>query len=232
MPVRWDADKQATLFVTIMNTHQVAVDAQRVVDSWPEDGKDGDEKPTPRAIKEILAKIKKRVATKSGGTSAATTPVKVSNASRPKSKATPRSAAKKRKRANEDSDSDSPAPSSTRKQVKKLGGGSPTPKRNADASVAPACLLSNSSEDQGVTAPANRNMGYPTPADTASPAETSAYRSTPRRAASVKIANYIKEEQSDSNEDEDQDEEAKNDQAVSDAESDASAWENNAVDEV
>ncbi|KAK7534269.1 uncharacterized protein J3D65DRAFT_479557 [Phyllosticta citribraziliensis] len=233
MPVRWDSDKKVTLFVTIMNTHQVAVDAQRVVDAWPGDG---DEKPTARAIKEILGKIKKNVATKSGGTSATTTPVKVTNArpkATPQPKATPRSA-KKRKRFDDSSDSDSPAPSSTRKELKELGGGSPTPKKRANKNVATTCVLPNGSEDQSVTAngSVNERVGYPTPADTASPAETTAFRSTPRRAASAKIANYIKEEQITTDENDDEENEAANDEVTSEADSDVSAWENNLVEEV
>ncbi|KAK8169828.1 hypothetical protein IWX90DRAFT_190556 [Phyllosticta citrichinensis] len=227
MPVRWDSDKKATLFVTIMNTHQVAVDAQRVVDAWPGDG---DEKPTARAIKEILGKIKKNVATKSGGASATTTPVKVTNV---KPKATPRST-KKRKKFDDSSDSDSPAPSSTRKELKELDGGSPTPKKRANKNVATACVLPNGSEDLSVTAngSVNERVGYPTPADTASPSETTAFRSTPHRAASAKIANYIKEEQITTDENDDEENEAAIDEVTSEADSDVSAWENNYVEEV
>ncbi|KAK8199710.1 hypothetical protein HDK77DRAFT_481245 [Phyllosticta capitalensis] len=184
MPVRWTDDKKALLFVTIMNTHQLSVDAKLVVDAWPDN--EG-EKPTERAIREILIKTKKKVANKSTGGSASSTPTKV-KVSKPRAKPTPRSA-KKRKQMEENDDSDSPSPSGSRKELKDLGGASPTPKRG-DSVVETGYLVPDNDADMGVT----DGVGYPTPADTASPAVLPR-RATPRRAASVKVGSYVKAEQ-------------------------------------
>jgi len=55
MPVRWTAENDHLLLLTLLETHQIKVDGEKIRTAWPE--KAG-EKPTARAIKERIVKIK------------------------------------------------------------------------------------------------------------------------------------------------------------------------------
>ncbi|KAJ9485557.1 hypothetical protein VN97_g7806 [Penicillium thymicola] len=57
--VKWDSNADQTLLAKILETHDLSVDATRVAEAWPT--QDSDHKPTPRAIKERLARIKENV---------------------------------------------------------------------------------------------------------------------------------------------------------------------------
>ncbi|KAJ5171255.1 uncharacterized protein N7500_004038 [Penicillium coprophilum] len=54
--VKWDAIADQTLLATIVETHHLSVDAAKVAEAWPT--QDEDHRPTPRAIKERLHKIR------------------------------------------------------------------------------------------------------------------------------------------------------------------------------
>ncbi|KXG54206.1 uncharacterized protein PGRI_073500 [Penicillium griseofulvum] len=67
------------LLTTIIQTHQLSVDAAKVAEAWPV--QDEDQKPTPRAIKERLTKIKEKIRARNpsvaaSGTSSPVTPKK------------------------------------------------------------------------------------------------------------------------------------------------------------
>ncbi|KAJ5963911.1 uncharacterized protein N7479_003787 [Penicillium vulpinum] len=81
--VKWDSVADQTLLTTILETHQLRVDAAKVAEAWP--AQDGKPKPTPRAIKERLARIKENnrlrssshsVSATASGTSSPVTPKK------------------------------------------------------------------------------------------------------------------------------------------------------------
>ncbi|KAJ5705297.1 hypothetical protein N7536_000986 [Penicillium majusculum] len=100
--VKWDSAADQTLLAKILETHDLSVDAARVAEAWPT--QDNDHKPTPRAIKERLSRIRENVRLGSAAGSGPSSPVT------PK-KRTPR------KKANENSASASP--SRKRKRVTK-----------------------------------------------------------------------------------------------------------------
>ncbi|KAJ5607843.1 hypothetical protein N7537_004462 [Penicillium hordei] len=100
--VKWDSTADQTLLAKILETHDLSVDAARVAEAWPT--QDSDQKPTPRAIKERLARIKENVRIGNAAGSGPSSPVT------PK-KRTPR------KKANETAAS--AGPSRKRKRVTK-----------------------------------------------------------------------------------------------------------------
>ncbi|CAI7647068.1 unnamed protein product [Penicillium discolor] len=100
--VKWDSAADQTLLAKILETHDLSVDAARVAEAWPT--QDNDHKPTPRAIKERLSRIRENVRLGSATGSGPSSPVT------PK-KRTPR------KKANENPASASP--SRKRKRVTK-----------------------------------------------------------------------------------------------------------------
>ncbi|KAJ5865060.1 uncharacterized protein N7529_006976 [Penicillium soppii] len=75
--VKWDSTADQTLLAKILETHELSVDSHAVAAAWP--GAD-DSKPTPRAIKERITKIKdiiKKGAPDAAGTNSPVTPKKV-----------------------------------------------------------------------------------------------------------------------------------------------------------
>ncbi|KAJ5502533.1 hypothetical protein N7463_005407 [Penicillium fimorum] len=54
--VKWDAVADQTLLATILETHHMSVDVAKVAEAWP--AEDEEHRPTPRAIKERLNRIK------------------------------------------------------------------------------------------------------------------------------------------------------------------------------
>ncbi|KAJ5427242.1 hypothetical protein N7465_002312 [Penicillium sp. CMV-2018d] len=99
--VKWDSTADQTLLAKILETHDLSVDAARVAEAWPT--QDSDHQPTPRAIKERLARIKENVRLGNAAGSGPSSPV------------TPKKRAP-RKKANETA---SAAPSRKRKRVTK-----------------------------------------------------------------------------------------------------------------
>ncbi|KAJ5402336.1 uncharacterized protein N7487_008232 [Penicillium crustosum] len=100
--VKWDSTADQTLLAKILETHDLSVDAARVSEAWP--AQENDQKPTPRAIKERLSRIKENVRLGNAAGSGPSSPVT------PK-KRTPR------KKANETTAS--AGPSRKRKRVTK-----------------------------------------------------------------------------------------------------------------
>ncbi|RHZ72345.1 hypothetical protein CDV55_104519 [Aspergillus turcosus] len=64
MPMRWTPENDQLLLLKILETHELSVDANKVAAAWP--GTDDNEKPTPRAIKERLVKMR-QIVKASGG---------------------------------------------------------------------------------------------------------------------------------------------------------------------
>ncbi|OQD67957.1 hypothetical protein PENPOL_c003G06962 [Penicillium polonicum] len=100
--VKWDSTADQTLLAKILETHDLSVDAARVAEAWPT--QDSDHQPTPRAIKERLARIRENVRLGNAAGSGPSSPV------------TPKKRAP-RKKANETSAS--AGPSRKRKRVTK-----------------------------------------------------------------------------------------------------------------
>ncbi|KUM62752.1 hypothetical protein ACN42_g4379 [Penicillium freii] len=100
--VKWDSTADQTLLAKILETHDLSVDAARVAEAWPT--QDSDHQPTPRAIKERLARIRENVRLGNAAGSGPSSPV------------TPKKRAP-RKKANEASTS--AVPSRKRKRVTK-----------------------------------------------------------------------------------------------------------------
>ncbi|KGO77711.1 hypothetical protein PITC_009810 [Penicillium italicum] len=106
--VKWDSNADQTLLAKILETHDLSVDAARVAEAWP--AQDDDHKPTPRAIKERLTRIKENVrqgnSAAGAGPSSPVTPKK--RTPRKKANETPTSAtpSRKRKRATKDAAAD------------------------------------------------------------------------------------------------------------------------------
>ncbi|KAK4867807.1 hypothetical protein LT330_006640 [Penicillium expansum] len=95
--VKWDSNADQTLLAKILETHDLSVDAARVAEAWP--AQDDDHKPTPRAIKERLTRIKENVRQGNpagAGPSSPVTPKK--RTPRKKANETPTSATPSRKR--------------------------------------------------------------------------------------------------------------------------------------
>ncbi|KAH1272292.1 hypothetical protein KXW98_003903 [Aspergillus fumigatus] len=66
MPMRWTSENDQLLLLKILETHDLSVDTNKVAAAWP--GTDDNDKPTPRAIRERLVKMRQIVkASGSGG---------------------------------------------------------------------------------------------------------------------------------------------------------------------
>lgn len=61
--MQWTPEADQTLLLTLMKTHPIKIDYAAVVEEWPTE----DVKPTPRAVKERIAKIQEMAKTRSGG---------------------------------------------------------------------------------------------------------------------------------------------------------------------
>ncbi|GAQ11554.1 hypothetical protein ALT_8875 [Aspergillus lentulus] len=59
MPMRWTPENDQLLLLKILETHDLSVDTNKVASAWP--GTDDNEKPTPRAIRERLVKMRQIV---------------------------------------------------------------------------------------------------------------------------------------------------------------------------
>ncbi|GFF35295.1 hypothetical protein IFM61606_02852 [Aspergillus udagawae] len=59
MPMRWTPENDQLLLLKILETHDLSVDTNKVASAWP--GADENEKPTPRAIRERLVKMRQIV---------------------------------------------------------------------------------------------------------------------------------------------------------------------------
>ncbi|RHZ65664.1 uncharacterized protein CDV56_107630 [Aspergillus thermomutatus] len=59
MPMRWTPENDQLLLLKILETHDLSVDTNKVASAWP--GTDENEKPTPRAIRERLVKMRQIV---------------------------------------------------------------------------------------------------------------------------------------------------------------------------
>ncbi|KAJ5456282.1 hypothetical protein N7530_011556 [Penicillium desertorum] len=104
--VKWDSFADQTLLAKILETHDLALDMNKVAAAWPGDEEN---RPTPRALKERINRIKEIV--RAGiapvsGTSSPVTPKK--RAPRKKANETPTSAgpSRKRKRVAQDAPAD------------------------------------------------------------------------------------------------------------------------------
>ncbi|KAJ5335035.1 hypothetical protein N7452_007438 [Penicillium brevicompactum] len=87
--IKWDSAADQILLTKILETSEISVDVQRVADAWPANEED---KPTPRAIKERINKIKelsKRARTGAPGAISPNTPKKRAPRKTPNSGATP-----------------------------------------------------------------------------------------------------------------------------------------------
>ncbi|KAJ5931891.1 hypothetical protein N7516_006380 [Penicillium verrucosum] len=109
--VKWDSNADQTLLAKILETHELSVDATRVAEAWPT--QDGGHKPTPRAIKERLARIKENVRLGNAAGSGPSSPVTPRKPT-PRKKASENAAAagpsRKRKRVAKETE-DMPGPS-------------------------------------------------------------------------------------------------------------------------
>ncbi|KAJ5676089.1 hypothetical protein N7462_008986 [Penicillium macrosclerotiorum] len=93
--VRWTAAADQTLLLKIIETHELSVDTAKVAAAWPDDA---EAKPTPRAIKERISKIRELSKTSGLGiTSNTSTPSKRGRGGRKAASGSPTSA-RKRKR--------------------------------------------------------------------------------------------------------------------------------------
>ncbi|KAF3931772.1 hypothetical protein ABW19_dt0203426 [Dactylella cylindrospora] len=54
MPVKWTAENDHILLLTLLETHNIKVDGEKIIKAWPSAG----ERPTARAIRERIIKIK------------------------------------------------------------------------------------------------------------------------------------------------------------------------------
>ncbi|EAW08475.1 uncharacterized protein ACLA_032100 [Aspergillus clavatus NRRL 1] len=59
MPMRWTSENDQLLLLKILETHELSVDSNKVAAAWP--GTDPNERPTPRAIRERLVKMRQIV---------------------------------------------------------------------------------------------------------------------------------------------------------------------------
>ncbi|CAI7625622.1 unnamed protein product [Penicillium viridicatum] len=95
--VKWDSTADQTLLAKILETHDLSVDAVRVAEAWPT--QDSDHQPTPRAIKERLARIRENVRLGNAAGSGPSSPVTPKKrAPRKKANETSASATTSRKR--------------------------------------------------------------------------------------------------------------------------------------
>ncbi|CAI7670460.1 unnamed protein product [Penicillium palitans] len=104
--VKWDSAADQTLLAKILETHDLSVDAARVAEAWP--AQDSDQKPTPRAIKERLSRIKENVRLGSAAGSGPSSPVTPKKRT-PRKKATETTASagpRKRKRVTKEAAAD------------------------------------------------------------------------------------------------------------------------------
>ncbi|KAI2737554.1 hypothetical protein DTO013E5_4365 [Penicillium roqueforti] len=96
--VKWDSIADQTLLAKILETHDLSVDVAKVAEAWPVE--DEDHRPTPRALKERLNKIRENVRNGNvaavSGPSSPVTPKK--RAPRKKANETPTPAGSSRKR--------------------------------------------------------------------------------------------------------------------------------------
>ncbi|KAJ5132987.1 hypothetical protein N7448_007145 [Penicillium atrosanguineum] len=93
MPIRWTADADQTLLLKILETQDLIVDFVKVAAAWPGPA---ESRPTPRAIKERLFKIKENARDTTGLAQPSPSPRK---GRKPATKSTtPKKAGVKRKR--------------------------------------------------------------------------------------------------------------------------------------
>ncbi|KAJ5194259.1 hypothetical protein N7491_001595 [Penicillium cf. griseofulvum] len=107
--VKWDEAADHTLLATIIQSHHLRVDAAKVAEAWPV--QDEDQKPTPRAIKERLIKIKEKTRARNpsaatSGTSSPVTPKKRTLQKKADDASAPAGPPRKRKRAATDAAED------------------------------------------------------------------------------------------------------------------------------
>ncbi|EON69616.1 hypothetical protein W97_08876 [Coniosporium apollinis CBS 100218] len=217
MPVKWSPDMDQLLLVKMMETHDLKVDANKVISAWPTDRGDI---PTARAITERLVKIRQQATGKKGASSSGhfgiaaaqtkgtstTTNTPRKNASSPATKGTktPASAAankvKKRKLATAASDAEDDDEDLTKTPKPVTGYGVPplnfanipslTPTRNTTQT--PRSVDAKTPTTSGRSSGARHNSRADSQA-TLSDAGTPTPRG--RRAASMKLSATVKQEQ-------------------------------------
>ncbi|KAJ6124231.1 hypothetical protein N7471_011548 [Penicillium samsonianum] len=105
--IKWDAMADQTLLAKILETHDLSVDVAKVAEAWPvqEDG----HRPTPRALKERLNRIRENVRIgnpAASGPSSPVTPKKRTPRKKPNETPTPAGPSRKRKRVPKDTAAD------------------------------------------------------------------------------------------------------------------------------
>ncbi|CAI7651638.1 unnamed protein product [Penicillium glandicola] len=107
--VKWDAPADQTLLAKILETHELSVDVAKVSEAWPV--QEDEHRPTPRAIKERINRIKENIRLRNAssatpGTSNPVTPKKRTPRKKADDPSTPASSSRKRKRPNKDTTAD------------------------------------------------------------------------------------------------------------------------------
>ncbi|KAJ9642809.1 hypothetical protein H2199_004330 [Coniosporium tulheliwenetii] len=210
MPVKWSPDMDQLLLVKMMETHDLKVDANKIISAWPTDRGDI---PTARAITERLVKIRQQATGKKGaassghlsiassqtkGSSAANTPRKNAASPAMKGTKTPASAAanKKRKIANVASDAEDDDDDLT-KTPQANGYGVP-PLNFANIPSLTPTHNTSTSQSNGTKTPTTSGRSSAAQHSRADSQATLSNAGTPtpraRRAASMKLSAIIKQE--------------------------------------